>query len=198
MSETSAVNLNLWKQRCGRVPESVWNQVSLETLVLADNDLTEISADIGRLKRLRMLDLGHNALPSVPESLGDLASLSDFLYLHDNRLKSLPASLDRLKRLRYLNISENQFEVLPDCICGMIGLVELRVSDNPLTALPDAVGQLTALRELHLRNTKIAYLPETIASLVDLRQIDLRGAPLKSPPRGARRPRSNSLRSTTH
>jgi len=29
---------------------------------VADNDITEISADIGRLKRLRMLDLGHNAL----------------------------------------------------------------------------------------------------------------------------------------
>ena len=43
-------HLNLWKQRLGRVPESVWKQVDLETLVLADNDLTEVPAKIGDLK----------------------------------------------------------------------------------------------------------------------------------------------------
>src|SRR4051812_43430778 len=104
LPELPGLDLNLWKQHLGRVPESVWEQTELETLVLADNDLTEVSADIGRLKRLRMLDLGHNSLSSVPESLGDLENLSAFLYLHDNRLTSLPASLARLKRLRYLNI----------------------------------------------------------------------------------------------
>lgn|SRR5690348_9778683 len=83
-------HLNLWKQRLGRVPESVWEQIDLETLVLADNDLTEVSARIGHLKCLRMLDLGHNDLQALPESLGNLDGLSDFLYLHDNRLISLP------------------------------------------------------------------------------------------------------------
>jgi Leucine Rich Repeat (LRR) protein len=126
------VNLNLWKHRLGRVPESVWEEADLETLVLADNDLTEVSASIGRLKKLRMLDLGHNALTCVPDSLGDLEGLSGFLYLHDNRLTSLPSSLARLKALRYLNISENAFENLPEGICAMQGLIELRVSDNPL------------------------------------------------------------------
>ena len=32
----------------------------LETLVLADNWLSEVSEQIAALKRLRMLDLGHN------------------------------------------------------------------------------------------------------------------------------------------
>jgi Leucine-rich repeat (LRR) protein len=64
-------------------------RVELETLVLADNGLTEVSEQIGSLKRLRMLDRGHNKLPGVPETLGDLDRL-DFLYLHDNRLSSLP------------------------------------------------------------------------------------------------------------
>jgi Leucine-rich repeat (LRR) protein len=131
-----------------------------------------------------MSDLGHNALRSLPESLGDLDALSDFLYLHDNRLRSLPSSLNRLRRLRYLNISENEFEELPECVCGMYGLIELRASDNLLTSLPESIGQLTALRELHLRNTKIASLPEAIAGLIQLRQIDLRGTALKSLPIG--------------
>lgn len=173
-------NLNLRRQRLGRVPESVWEEVDLETLVMADNDLTEVTAKIGPLKRLRMLDLGHNALQSVPESLGDLEALSDFLYLHDNRLSSLPPSLARLKRLRYLNISQNAFETPPECVCGMNGLIELRASDNPLATVPDSIRQLTALRELHLRNTNLKALPAAIAGLVE--QIDLRGTPLEHLP----------------
>jgi Leucine-rich repeat (LRR) protein len=70
MSPTRIANLSLWKQHCGQVPESVWEQSDLETLVLADNDLTEISERIGHLTHLRMLDLGHNALRSLPECAG--------------------------------------------------------------------------------------------------------------------------------
>src|SRR5215472_6810772 len=101
--QPAAPHLNLWKKGLGRVPDCVWDQTGLETLVLADNDLTEVSEKLGRLKKLRMLDLGHNRLTSIAESLGELEGLSDFLYLHDNRLTSLPASLGALKKLRYLN-----------------------------------------------------------------------------------------------
>ena len=85
----------------------------LQTLVLADNDLTEVSERVGDLSKLRMLDLGHNRLRALPISLGRLEGLSDFLYLHDNRLTQLPDSFSRLQRLRYLNISENAFPVFP-------------------------------------------------------------------------------------
>lgn len=175
---SAATRLNLWKQHLGVVPDTVWEQTALETLILADNDLVEISPRIAALSRLQTLDLGHNLLSAVPDALGDLDQLSAFLYLHDNQLEMLPASLSRLLRLRYLNISENRFATLPECVCGMRGLVELRASDNPLRELPDAIGQLTLLRELHLRNTKLTRLPDAIAGLVELRQIDLRGTPL--------------------
>src|ERR1700733_7437765 len=111
----SSSNLNLWKKQLGHVPDSVWKQTEVETLVLADNNLSELSSQIGLLKRLRMLDLGHNELPQLPDEIGDLPSLTDFLYLHDNRLTSLPSSFGSLTRLRYLNISENAFEVFPEC-----------------------------------------------------------------------------------
>jgi len=152
--QDSSSYLNLWKKQLGRVPDSVWEQTDLETLVLAENGLSEVSAHIGRLKRLRTLDLGHNALISVPDALADLECLTDFLYLHDNRLTSLPSSLGRLTKLRYLNMSENAFEVFPECVSSMSSLIELRASDNYLVSLPDSVGRLSRLRELHLRNNK--------------------------------------------
>src|SRR6266850_867962 len=73
----------------------------VETLVLADNELREVSGQLGRLRTLRMLDLRHNRLTTVPDKLGDLDALSDFLYLHDNDLRSLPPSLEKLTHLRY-------------------------------------------------------------------------------------------------
>jgi hypothetical protein len=46
---SSASRLNLWKKRLARVPDSVWERTELETLVLADNELSEVSEPIGRL-----------------------------------------------------------------------------------------------------------------------------------------------------
>jgi Leucine-rich repeat (LRR) protein len=141
--QDSSSHLNLWKKQLGRVPDSVWEQTHLETLVLAENGLSEVSEHIGRLKKLRMLDPGHNTLTSVPDGLADLDGLTDFLYLHDNRLTSLPSSLARLTRLHYLNMSENAFEVFPECVSSMSSLIELRASDNYLASVPDSVGRLS-------------------------------------------------------
>lgn len=182
MLEHSDRHLSLWKKRLGTVPDWVWEQTDLETLVLAENELCEVSERIGGMKRLRMLDLGHNKLIDLPETLSQLDALSDFLYLHDNKLSSLPACFDRLTKLRYLNISGNAFEALPPCIFAMHGLVELRACDNRLTLLPDSVTRLSHLRELHLRNNALKTLPDSIAALHELRVIDLRGNPLTTLP----------------
>jgi Leucine-rich repeat (LRR) protein len=179
---SSALDLNYWKQHLGHIPESVWDQVDAETLVLADNDLQQISPRIGLLRRLRMLDLGHNALSSLPDELGDLSGLSDFLYLHDNQLSLLPRSLSGLKRLRYLNISENRFEIFPEAVCGMTGLRELRVSDNRIRSLPESIAGLRNVREIHLRNNLLTLLPEAISQLPELRLLDLRNNPIESLP----------------
>ena len=55
-------SLNLWKQQLGTVPASVCDDTALETLILADNGLTELPEAIGALTSLRTLDLGHNRL----------------------------------------------------------------------------------------------------------------------------------------
>ena len=41
MAESAAVVLNLWKKRLGRVPDFIWEQTELESLILAGNDLKE-------------------------------------------------------------------------------------------------------------------------------------------------------------
>ena len=62
LQSTPPAHLSLWKKRLGRVPEWVWKRTEIETLVLADNELSEVPGQIGHLKNLRMLDLGHRML----------------------------------------------------------------------------------------------------------------------------------------
>ncbi|MBW8866608.1 MAG: leucine-rich repeat domain-containing protein [Acidobacteria bacterium] len=175
---SSSAHLNLWKQQLGAVPESVWERTDLETLVLADTGLTEVSSRIGGLKKLRMLDLGHNQLTRVPDAIGDLDALTNFLYLHDNRLTDLPPALARLTRLRYLNISDNRFTTFPDSVCAMAGL-----RDNRLAVLPAAIGSLRDLRQLDLRGNPVTALPDEVAMLPRLEKLDLRWVTTLSPPR---------------
>jgi Leucine-rich repeat (LRR) protein len=182
MSGSERLILNFWKKNLGSVPAEVWDQRDAVVLILADNCLTEISPRIGGLTSLRTLDLGHNRLHCVPEEIGNLAELSDFLYLHDNRLDSLPASIERLQKLRYLNISQNLFSDFPSSICSLSNLFELRATDNQLSTLPESIAGLSKLRELHLRNNRLTTLPSEIGSISELRQIDLRGNPLESLP----------------
>jgi hypothetical protein len=69
---------NLWKKKLGRVPNSVWELTTLESLILADDDLSDLSD--------RTLDLGHNRLTRLPDAVVNLLVLPIFS-LHDNALK---------------------------------------------------------------------------------------------------------------
>lgn len=143
------MHLSRWKQALGTVLDDVWDNVGLRTPVLADNNLIELSDRIGELRKLQMLDLGHNKLRRLPQSLGDLDALTDFLYLHDNALVELPKSLRRLTRL-------------PVSITGLTRLRELHARNNRLITLLDAIGALTELRQIDLRGNPILSLPESL------------------------------------
>ncbi|WP_346159540.1 hypothetical protein [Streptomyces mordarskii] len=90
------------------------------------------------------LDLGHNELTSLPDSLGDLVELTDCLYLHGNNLSRLPDTLGNLTRLRYLNVGENPLTALPETVGRMTELIELRAQHSRLTGLPDTIAAASA------------------------------------------------------
>jgi Leucine-rich repeat (LRR) protein len=71
-------------------------------LTLSESALTELPP-LDDLTELHTLDVGHNRLTSVPR----LPDISGYLYVHDNALPSLPDTLCDLARLRYLNVSAN-------------------------------------------------------------------------------------------
>ena len=107
--------MNLWKQQLGTLPASLLDNTALETLILADNSLDRAARRHRRADQpAHARSRSQPARGDLPESLGQLAGLTDYSYLHDNQLTALRESLfSRLIRLRYLNVSDNRLTQLP-------------------------------------------------------------------------------------
>ena len=127
--------LNLWKENLGIVPPEIWNNSKITALIL-DNALSAISPRIGEFQDLRTLDLGHNELAELPNELGTLVKLRDFLYLHDNQLDSLPQSLEGVWRRLFLRwSSRNRDNLEIDAGRSDSWLSVARSSTKPSTCL---------------------------------------------------------------
>jgi Leucine-rich repeat (LRR) protein len=142
---------------------------SLERLYAAEIQLASVPSWIGSLTRLRTLDLGHNILSSLPDSMAGLQAL-EILYIHDNRLGELPSWLGSLRALTYLNVAENGARSLPE-VAGLTRLIELRAMHNRLTDVPPLPP---SLRELHLRGNECVAVPPAVRGLPELRVLDMR------------------------
>ena len=148
----------------------------LERLYAAEISLASVPAWIGSLTRLRTLDLGHNVLSSLPDSMAALQAL-EILYIHDNRLGELPAWIGSLSSLTYLNVAENGLRALP-AVSGLSRLIELRAMHNRLTDVPRLPA---SLRELHLRGNECVSVPAAVRGLPELRVLDMRANRLSGP-----------------
>ncbi|KAJ8682305.1 hypothetical protein QAD02_018097 [Eretmocerus hayati] len=110
------------------------------------------------------INLSHNCLSEVPDSLADLKNLES-LDLSDNELVDLPMSLAKLHRLKVLDISKNKFKAIPKCVhLGMGTLKSLNVSDNEkikLNVIPYSKYIETFLAS---RNRNCAKFPDWLVS----------------------------------
>lgn len=128
------------------------------------------------------LDLSHNNLKILPESVTSLVNLTH-LDIQSNQLTSLPDSIGRLVKLRVLNVSGNSLSVLPDGIESCRALEELIANFNQLTHLPEELGfELLNLMKLSVHSNKLKHLPYSTSHMMSLRFLDvhmneLRGLP---------------------
>ena len=83
---------------------------SLTYLDLGSNAITSLPAEIGALTALTFLSLGSNAITSVPSELGALTGLR-FLELSNNQLTGVPAEFRNVdpSEVCYLNFNELSF-----------------------------------------------------------------------------------------
>ena len=147
------------------------------------------NGDFEGLSGLVFLDLSHNFLRGLPDSVfADVASL-DTLNLEENLLASLPEGVfAALTGLEFLDLSDNALTALPDSsFNGFTALKKLYLHFNWLTTLPAGIfADLTALDTLSLGGNELETLPAGVFdNLTELKALELSGNRLAALPDGA-------------
>ncbi|WOK98273.1 putative LRR receptor-like serine/threonine-protein kinase [Canna indica] len=129
----------------GRIPDTTIGKLSkLRVLDLSDNNITALPSDFGELcASLSSLNLSSNNIAgALPSNIGNFERM-ETLDLSRNRFSGeIPREVGSLSTLMVLNLSRNLLEmVIPETILGCASLVSLDVSNNRLNgSVPDGFG----------------------------------------------------------
>jgi Leucine-rich repeat (LRR) protein len=113
------------------------SMVSLQTLDLSSNELTEVPDRIGQLPCIEKLFLHENHLTRLPNELGNLKKLTE-LNIDENKIQNLPPTVGGCEKLEVLNANQNRLVDLPKGIYDL-PLRIFGIDDNPLEAIPAEV-----------------------------------------------------------
>jgi len=103
---------------------------ALRWLILTDNEIDALPADIGHCSRLQKLMLAGNRLRALPAEMAACRSL-ELVRLSANRLDALPEWLLRLPRVAWLASAGNPFGAVPEAAAS----AEQGVTDIDWTSL---------------------------------------------------------------
>ncbi|MCA8098250.1 leucine-rich repeat-containing protein kinase family protein [Burkholderia contaminans] len=94
----------------------------------------------GSLPRaLRWLILTDNAIDALPADIGDCSRLQK-LMLAGNRLRTLPTEMAACRALELVRLSANRLDALPDWLLRLPRLAWLATAGNPFGAAPEAAA----------------------------------------------------------
>ncbi|XP_067952197.1 malignant fibrous histiocytoma-amplified sequence 1 homolog [Watersipora subatra] len=161
--------LDLDGTRINNLPEE--NSCKLEELYLSNNYFLNIPKGLRTLPYLVMVDISHNFLTSIPESIHEYLPNIRALRLNHNLLTSLPGNVCKLITLEELEVCNNKLTQLPSGIGNLIQLRVLRASNNRIFSLPDSICQLLDLETLEMTNNRLGELPVPLFNLSKLRHM---------------------------
>jgi len=167
---------------------------TLEVLDVGDGELTELPADFGRLRKLRVLFCSGNRFERLPPALGDCPALSQmgfrrshlrdipaeslpprlrWLTLTDNRIEHLPATLGERPLLQKLMLSGNRLSALPASLAGAERLELIRLSANRFDGLPGWLSESPGLAWASWSGNPFAAAAAALARIIPWREIEI-------------------------
>lgn len=130
---------------------------------------------LGKLSKLKVLDLSNNELISLPEEICTLVSLEVF-NVNKNLLATMP-SVSGLVKLHKLNISHNKLKNLPDGICDpkLAHLSHILASNNHIEQMPAELSNLPHLNVLDISENQMVDIPPELCQCARLKELNLKG-----------------------
>ncbi|XP_021927776.1 leucine-rich repeat and calponin homology domain-containing protein 1 isoform X3 [Zootermopsis nevadensis] len=177
LSDTVIADLS--KNRFGELPVEVTEFYFLERLQLYHNTIRSIPDSVVYLQSLIYLDLSRNQLSVLPSTLCQLPL--EVLLVANNKLVALPEELGRMKTLAELDASCNEISHLPPQLGELPVLKSLGVRRNHLVELPIEITYLRLVK-LDISGNRISTLPVELRTMTTLVDLNLSHNPLTSPP----------------
>ncbi|GLT57573.1 hypothetical protein SLA2020_305380 [Shorea laevis] len=150
------------------LPSSNWSSPLQELFLNVMDCGRRLPKSIGDLKSLQSLYLGYNLEGSIPASIGNLSQLSGLYLFSNNFNRQIPTSLASLTQLQSLYLYNNQFfGPIPAFIGNLSQLTWLGLCVNNLSGqIPSSLANLSKLSELDLSyNLLNGTLPPWIFTL---------------------------------
>ena len=169
----------LWKPAA--LSRALSNPQQTESLDLAHVYLESVPEGIDSLKNLKTLILDQNEITELDESIFKCEKL-ETLSAQYNKIKAIPPDIGKTDKLRSLNLSGNAISEIPPEVFKLSLLENLKLSNNSLTSLPADIGKLKQLKVLDLRNNDISNLPDSLSKLTNLEELNLANNKLSGVP----------------
>lgn len=148
---------------------------TLEVLDLSNNQLSELPADFGRLRKLKRLFLSNNRFGALPSVLADCASL-EMIGFKTNQIVTVPENALPLAT-RWLILTDNKVKHLPDSMGDLTKLQKLMLAGNELTTIPESMVKCRALQLVRLSANQLTGLPDFLWQLPKLAWVAFSGNP---------------------
>lgn len=136
---------------------------TLEVLNLNGNQLTDLPADLPRLKRLKVLFCSNNPFTLLPEVLGQCPAL-EMIGFKACAISQVPAA-SLPSALRWLILTDNHIETLPEVFDGLPRLQKLMLAGNRLSRLPASLAHCVALELIRIACNHLDELPTWLLRL---------------------------------
>ncbi|MFJ3483373.1 leucine-rich repeat-containing protein kinase family protein [Pseudomonas sp. NPDC090202] len=164
---------------CGldEFPEEIFSLAdSLEVLNLSGNRLSDLPADLHRLKHLKILFCSDNLFTHLPEAIGRCEQLF-FVGFKACRIREVsPRALP--PSLRSLVLTDNQIESLPDELGQCQHLQKLMMAGNRLQSLPPSLANCRKLELVRIAANRLRQLPPWLLEMPALAWLAFAGNPL--------------------
>ena len=182
-------SIDLSDNKVEEIPDSIFDLIGLDALVLDQNLLSRIPKSIKNARWLKLVSFTQNKIVDDGLPIQVLCTLSSLqeLRLTGNHITNPPPEILKQsfevmksylltvnavwKRSRVLHLRSLGLKSLPRAK-GFGNLLELILDDNLLRDVPECI-LLMRLTSLSLANNMIRSIPEDIAKLSSLRRLDL-------------------------